>query len=160
MQTPEHPVETILARLMPPALSDGAVRDIEAMFDELGGSAQEADVVALPPSRQPWPLKWIASGIAAAGVAAALVFPMKPDVRPVALDAAAGVQDQFVLVGESERIESTADEGWVENSDGSAMQALRLTVVEENRLVDQETGIEMKISEPREELLLMPVSTF
>lgn len=160
MQTPEHPVETILARLMPPALSDGAVRDIEAMLDELGGSAPEADVVELPRSRQAWPLKWIAGGIAAAGVAAALVFPMKPDAHPVAVDAAIGAQDQFVLVGESERIESTADEGWVENSDGSAMQALRLTVVEENRLLDQETGIEMKISEPREELLLMPVSTF
>lgn len=145
---------------MPPALSDGAVRDLEAMFDELAGQAPEAEVVEFKPARQPWPLKWIAGGIAAAGVAAALVFPMKPAAHPVVQDTTGTAPDQFVLVGESERIESTADEGWVENSDGSAMQALRLTVVEENRFVDRETGIEMKISEPREELLLMPVSTF
>jgi hypothetical protein len=160
MQTPEHPVESILARLMPPALSDGAVRDIEAMLDELAGSPPAPEVVEFKPRHQPWSLKWIAGGIAAAGVAAALVFPVKPAAHPVASDTAGTAPEQFVLVGESERIESTADEGWVENSDGSAMQALRLTVVEENRFVDQETGIEMKISEPREELLLMPVSTF
>ncbi len=158
MQTPEHPVEAILARLMPPALSDGAVRDMEAMLDELAGSPAEEIVEMKPPARS-WPLRWIAGGIAAAGVAAALVFPPKPGAVPVvaaAVESAAGL----VLIGESERIESTADEGWVENSDGSAMQALRLSVVEENRFVDRETGIEMMISEPREELLLMPVSAF
>lgn len=159
MQTPEHPVETILARLMPSAMSDGAVRDIEAMLDELAGTPTE-EVIELRPQSRPWPVKWIAGGIAAAGVAAALVFPMNPAVSPVAVEAAGPAPAELVLVGESERIESASDEGWVENSDGSVMQALRLSVVEENRLVDQETGIEMKISAPREELLLMPVSAF
>jgi hypothetical protein len=32
--------------------------------------------------------------------------------------------------------------------------------VEENSLLDEETGIVMQVSEPREEILLMPVSTF
>lgn len=160
MQTPEHPVEAILSRLMPTALSDGAVKDMEAMLDELAGAHPDAQVVDSGPRRPSVSLRWIAGGIAAAGVASALVFPMKPSGRPVVMDHALPAGDQLVLVGESERIESTAEEGWVENSDGSAMQALRLTVVEENRFVDQETGIEMKISEPREELLLMPVSTF
>lgn len=159
MQTPEHPVEAILARLMPSALSDGAVRDMEAMFDELAGTPAE-EIVEMKPQTRPWPLKWIAGGIAAAGVAAALVFPAKPAASPVAAQSPGAAPAELVLVGGSERIESTEDEGWVENSDGSAMQALRLSVVEENRFVDRETGIEMMISEPREELLLMPVSAF
>lgn len=159
MQTPEHPVEAILARLMPPALSDGAVRDMEAMFDELAGSPAE-EIVALKPPARALPLRWMAGGIAAAGVAALLVFPMKPGAVPVVSAAVESATAGLELIGESERIESTADEGWVENSDGSAMQALRLSVVEENRFVDRETGIEMMISEPREELLLMPVSAF
>jgi hypothetical protein len=66
----------------------------------------------------------------------------------------------LVLVGESDRIESMTDEGWQEESDGSAMRTLRLNVVEENSLLDEETGIVMQVSEPREEILLMPVSTF
>lgn len=159
MQTPEHPVEAILARLMPSALSDGAVRDMEAMFDELAGTPAE-EIVEMKPQSRPWPVRWIAGGIAAAGVAAALVFPVKPAASPLVAESSGIAPAELVLVGGSERIESTEDEGWVENSDGSAMQALRLSVVEENRFVDRETGIEMMISEPREELLLMPVSAF
>jgi hypothetical protein len=52
------------------------------------------------------------------------------------------------------------DVGWSETPDGSAMRTLRLRVVEESRLRDEETGIVMNISQPREEFLLMPVSTF
>ena len=63
-------------------------------------------------------------------------------------------------MGESDRIESMTDEGWQEDSDGSAMRAMRLRVVEENSVLDEETGIVMQVSEPREEILLMPVSAF
>ena len=63
-------------------------------------------------------------------------------------------------MGESDRIESMTDEGWQEDADGTAMRALRLSVVEENSLRDEETGIVMQVSEPREEILLMPVSAF
>jgi hypothetical protein len=66
----------------------------------------------------------------------------------------------MILMGESDRIESMTDEGWQEDSDGSTMRAMRLNVVGENSLLDEETGIVMQVSEPREELLLMPVSTF
>jgi hypothetical protein len=40
------------------------------------------------------------------------------------------------------------------------MHALRLSVVEENSLRDLETGIVVQISEPREEILLMPITAF
>ena len=52
------------------------------------------------------------------------------------------------------------DEGWHEEMDGTTMRAMRLSVVEENSLFDEETGIVMQVTEPREELLLMPTSAF
>jgi len=152
------PVETILARLMPPALSEEGQRDIEAMLDELAGP-----VAVMPPSKPAavsWPRRWAIGGIAAAGVAAALIFPMKPAARPIASAQVQDIPAEFQLVSESDRIESASDAGWLEDSDGSAMQAMRINVVEENNILDEETGIVMKVSEPREEILLMPVSAF
>lgn len=156
MQTPD-PVETILARLMPPALSEGGHRSIEAMLDELAADVPAESSVSAPRPHRGW---WL-GGIAAAGVAAAWLLPMvmRPAPNPVAAtpkEPAANV----VLVGQSGRIESMTDEGWHEEADGSAMQALRLNVVEEESVLDEETGIIMQIREPREEILLMPVSSF
>ena len=151
------PVETILARLMPPALSTDAQCDIEAMLDELAGPS--ANVAAM----KPWYRRPLAGGIAAAGIAAALLLPMALDRSPFPVPVAVSdtaTKPGFVLVGGSDSIESMTEEGWQEDADGSAMRTLRLSVVEEKQLLDEETGIVMMVSEPREELLLMPVSTF
>jgi hypothetical protein len=64
-----------------------------------------------------------------------------------------------VLVSESDRIESMTDEGWQEEN-GSAMHALRLTAVEENNVRDVESGMVVRISEPREEILYTPITAF
>jgi hypothetical protein len=143
-------VETILARLMPPALSVSAHHDIEAMLDELAGSSSSSQSPARSYRR------WIIGGGLAACLAASftvprLVTPPSPASAPA---------PDFLLVGESDRIESMTDEGWREISDGSAMRAMRIRVIEENSLFDEETGIVMQVSQPREELLLMPISTF
>jgi hypothetical protein len=152
------PVETILARLMPPGLSEQGQRDIEAMLDGLAGPVLK--LPAAKPSPRHW-LRWtVVGGIAAAGVAAAMIFPLASSPSPVVAAANQEVAPGFVLVGESDRIESTTDEGWFEDSDGSAMRTLRLSVIEENTIQDEETGIIMQVSEPREEILLMPVSAF
>lgn len=160
MRKPD-PVETILARLMPPALSTAGQREIETMLEALAAApAQAAPATA---ARVVWMRRVISSGIAAAAVAAALLFPL---ATPPAVDSWAETAPvdagpaELVLVGESDRIESMTDEGLQENADGSAMRALRLSVVEENSLLDKETGIVMQVSEPREEILLMPVSAF
>lgn len=155
------PVETILARLMPPGLSDEGQCEIEAMLDELAGPAVE--IAATKPGAIFWSRRLAVGGIAAAGVAAAVIFPLAgpPLISSVGMDLAnGGTPAEFVLVGESDRIESMTDEGWKEGSDGSAMRAVRLNVVEENSILDEETGIVMQVSEPREEILLMPVSAF
>jgi hypothetical protein len=138
-------VETILARLMPPALSVAGQHDIEAMLDELAGPETAR------PSR-----RWIIGGGIAASLAAALVMPHL--ISPPSVVAAPA--PEFLLVGESDRVESMMDEGWREIPDGSAMRAMRVRVIEENSLFDEETGIVMQVSQPREELLLMPISAF
>jgi hypothetical protein len=147
-------VETILARLMPPALSVSAQQDIEAMLDELAGPA-----AVNQPSARSW-RRWIIGGGLAASLAAALAIPhlMKPATTPETVTATH--LPEFLLVGESDRVQSMTDEGWREIPDGSAVRAMRVRVIEENSLFDEETGIVMQVSQPREELLLMPISTF
>lgn len=160
------PVETILARLMPPALSEAGQRDIESMLDALAGSSAAAHSAKRPGLA--WFRRLFVGGIAAAGVAAAVIFPLASRPAPSSWAAAAPSLKSaaakhpagMVLVGESDRIESMTDDGWQEDADGSAMRAVRLNVVEENSLLDVETGIVMQVSQPREELLLTPVSSF
>lgn len=150
-------VETMLARLMPAALSEDAQREMEAMLDELAladgiGGFSQAKVA----SRF---RRWFWGGMAATGVGAAVLFH-PPGEAPVLAIPDVAAPPEFVLVGESDRIESMTDEGWREDTDGSAMRAVRLRVVEENSLFDQETGIVMQVSEPRDEVFLMPISAF
>ncbi len=171
MQKPDS-IEDILARLMPPALSVEGQKSIEAVIDELAGETGDSlEAVSSAPSKasvtlempSPWFRRALAGGIAAAVAGlAALAIPMvqRPDQAQVAAITIQESPPEFVLVSESDRIESSTDEGWVEDSDGTAMRALRLNVVEENSIRDEETGIVMQVSEPREEILLMPISAF
>lgn len=155
MQTNE--IEAALARLMPPALSEGCQFEIEAMFDELAGP----EVIELPATGSFY--RWVVvGGIAAAVAAVAALFPTaKIITSPLStITGAAETPSGLVLVGESDRVESMTDEGWQEDSDGGAMHAVRLNVIAENSLQDEETGIIMQVSEPREEILLTPITSF
>lgn len=148
-------VEEILGRLMPPALSQSCEEEIGAALDDLAACGPPAASLAAP---RPM-FRWWAGGIAAAGAMAAFLLPMLPDGEaPIA--AAPLPAKSVVLVSESGRVESMRDEGFQDLGDGSAMFATRLNVVEESNLLDEETGIVVQISEPREEVLLMPVSAF
>ena len=153
------PVETILARLIPPALSEAGQHGIEAMLNEL--AATSASDHFHNATRKRFKFRFIAGGIAASGIAAVLIFSLMTPKSPLlAKISTFESHPEFVLVGESDHVESMTDEGWQEDSDGTAMQAMRLSVVEENTLRDNQSGIEMQISEPREEMVLMPVTAF
>ncbi len=158
MQAPDS-IETILARLMPPALSQAAQFEIDAMIDELAGPESE-NVVGISSGR--WLVRVaIGGGIAAAIGAMLAISPVfQGSKAEVALVAPVFSNSGLVLVSESDRIESMTDEGWRESPDGSAMRALRLNAVEENNVRDEETGMEVLISEAREEILLIPISAF
>jgi hypothetical protein len=155
MQAPD-PIETILARLMPTALSQDSQYEIEAMIDDLAGPEAE-NVVRISSGR--WQVRsLVGGGIAAAVAVGFAIFPMLdgPAEPQVATISPAG----FVLVSESDRIQSMTDEGWQEEPDGSTMHALRFNAIEENNVRDEESGMVVQISEPREEILLMPISAF
>lgn len=145
-------IENVLARLMPRAISDSSQLAIEDLLDELA-----ADSAVITRQQRPKWLSVIALGVAASLVATVVILEMTPSPQIIAaIKAPSGV----LLVGESDRVESMIDEGWHEISDGTAVRAMRLNVVEENRLFDEETGIVMQVTEPREEWLIQPISAF
>ncbi|MGL4399572.1 MAG: hypothetical protein ACRCXD_06865 [Luteolibacter sp.] len=157
MQAPDS-IETILSRLMPPALSQGGQFEIDAMIDELAGPERE---VVVPISSGKWMVRAVTGGGIAAAVAGLLALvPMSDGFpRSEAVKVAASVPE-FMLVSESDRVESMTDEGWQEDLNGSAMHALRLVAVEENHVKDTESGMVMMISETREEILYSPINAF
>ena len=162
MQAP-NPIESALARLMPPALSESGQHSIEAMLDELAATAA-------PRNFPPRPLKprWVRRLTLPLGMAAALaaLLALVPSQAPVAPPLAMhhpmadNKGSGLVLVSESDRIEAMSDEGWVAGPDGATMQAVRVRVVEANTLRDEETGIVVQVSDPREEMILTPVTVF
>jgi hypothetical protein len=149
-------IESILGRLMPQALGESCQFELESVFDE----ENKSEIIPRVNSTHS-PLGWkiLLTGIAAT-ITGLLVhgFLLRAPVRFTTPNVKPNVPG-VVLVGESDRVQSMKDEGWCDN-DGAAMRAVRLNVVAGNRLRDEETGILIQISEPREELLLTPISNF
>ena len=147
-------IEAALARLMPPALSQGCHSEIEAMFDELAGPAP------LNTPSIPFYLCWVGFGIAAAIGVLCAVPPFVQKTPELSAEAISLFPTGLVLVSESDRVQSMTDEGWQEGSDGTAMHAVSFNAVEESNLLDEESGMLVQISIPREEILLHPISAF
>lgn len=159
MQAPD-PIETILGRLMPPAMSQSAQNGLDAMIDDLAGPTAETIV---PHPSGNWLVRSLIGGGIAAGIGAMIaIFPLASDTPqdPVALNPPAYPPSGLVLISGSDRVESVTDDGWHESADGSAMRSFRLHALEESSMRDEESGIIVKISEPREEILLIPISSF
>jgi len=146
-------IEETLRRLMPVAISEEGQRSLDAMLDELCGVEQEA--VA---DKRVWRFAVPGLGIAAAIILGFSISPPEEMSAPALAEMDTPLE--MVLVGKSNRIETATDEGWVADPQGATMQAVRVRVVGENTFHDQETDILVNISEPREELLLFPVSAF
>ncbi len=154
MQAPD-PIEIIMARLMPPALSQDGQTQMDAMIDDLAGPENIIEI-----SSKGWLVRcMIGGGIAAAVGALAAVIPMIHRAPQASFSHPASPAG-LVLVNESDRIESMTDEGWREDSEGSAMHSVRLKATRENNVRDEETGMVVRISEPREEIMMMPISAF
>jgi len=162
MQRPESSIEDALARLMPKAISEDGQRSLDTMLDELCGEEEEPSAV-IPIQRRGIKGGW--QILVTAGVAAclALIVTFRSESTggaPAAPLVTTAQPQNLVLVSESDRVERMSDEGWMADPQGGMLQAVRMRVVEENSLRDEETGIVVQISEPREELLLIPVNHF
>jgi len=155
MESPEE-IEKALSRLMPAALSENGQRSLDELIDGLTAGEGQAPL----PRVAGFPWGWVAGlGAAAAAVVLALSFPATTPAVPVAV--APAVPDVgIVRIGQSERVETAVPEDWMSESDGVAHRAWRVRVVDEERLHDVETGYEVLVSRPREQVVLMPVTAF
>ena len=99
-----------------------------------------------------------ASGIAAALLLGLVIFHSGDDALQAPV--AAAKESDFLLLNGEDRMEGMSDEGLFVDSGGSAMRRLKVQVVEESKVRDNESGIVVTLSEPREEMYLVPVSTF
>jgi hypothetical protein len=151
-------IEDVLMRLMPVALSEGVQSEIDSEIDGLCG-----DMDLPSPNTVNFP-RWIAaSGIAAALVLGFAFYPRAGKTgggissrQPLAAVGSPGV----VVLDEAERVERVSDDGLFVDSGGSAVRKVRVHLVGESRMRDEETGIVVTLREPREETYLVPVSTF
>jgi hypothetical protein len=84
--------------------------------------------------------------------------PVPPSTGPLAGEDAA--ESGIELIRQTERVEDAEPEGWLSETDGVAHRAWRVRVIDEDRVRDVETGYEVTVSRPREEVILMPVTAF
>jgi hypothetical protein len=152
-------IEKALAGLMPVALSGRACDEIEDMLDELAGDAQFVEFKSAKLG------KWAVVGGAAAAVALVLVVissgsAAKKAVSVSSLEQLADDAPELVFITESDRVEGVRDEGLFVDAGGSAIRKVRVRVIEKRQMRDEETGIIVMLTEPREEMYMVPVSTF
>ncbi|MGJ8644998.1 MAG: hypothetical protein ACSHX9_16465 [Luteolibacter sp.] len=144
--------EEALQRLIPVGLSEGLHEELEASFDELADESTIDFRAAV---------KWAAGiGVAAAVVLGLFLGFTKDQMSGDRLAALSEAEPDVVFLEESDRVEDVSDEGLYVDAGGSAVRKLRVRVVEETRMRDEETGIVVDLSAPREETYLVPISTF
>jgi len=147
---PHDEMENALMRLIPVALSDEAQAAIETQIDDLaGGGSAKHDF-----SRS---AKWV-GGIAAAVAVGVYLLPF--GFRAGTPLAEAKPDEGMVVLTELDRVENVRDEGLFVDAAGSAVRKMSVRVVGESKIRDEETGIEVTLTEPREEMYLMPISAF
>jgi hypothetical protein len=161
MESPED-IEKALARLVPSAISEQGQRSLDDLIDSLAAGETAVEEMPLPSARNtPW--GWIGGvGAAAAAVALAFVIPAgekddAPDLATVPVSTGKG---GFLVLEQSKHVESAEPEDWTSEADGVTHRAWRVRVVNQERVQDLETGYEVLVSHPQDEVILRPVNTF
>lgn len=161
MPKPES-IEAALARLMPPALSETGRRSMESMLDELATATAAAPAPAQRPLRV-LRAAGLAFGTAAVCTAAAL-WTFKPPPSSLRAPLTAALERPgpgVILISETERVEDISEDGTLlATPDGDAVRAVRSRMVDASCFLDEETGLEVTVSQAREEVMLIPVSFF
>ncbi|RYD51239.1 MAG: hypothetical protein EOP83_23555 [Verrucomicrobiaceae bacterium] len=138
---------------------------MDDLIDSL--AAGETVAVELPSVRKPSRLSWFGfGGIGAAAAAVVVAFSLPQGGKSSVVVENAPVRENptakvdVVLIGSSEVVEDAVPEDWMSETDGVPHQAWRVRVVDQERLRDVETGYEVLVTRPREEVRLMPVTSF
>jgi hypothetical protein len=140
--TTRHPVEDVLARLMPTAISPQGQRGMEAMIDGLAASS--------PALQAPRPRRrartWFWSGGIAASIAAVSI-------------AAAQINDhRYRLVDSSTYEQPLGSEGIHEDAEGRLMEAVRLRIIEKQQYKDILSGRLITVTNEQDETILLPLA--
>lgn len=156
METPESIERMLERRLLPSALSPEGAAGLEALIDEL----QERSPV---PSRDPGKRRIYAALAAAAVVLLSAVFVVRPggDGVSAGVDELFGEPQQVVMLEDVEGVVSAEENGrLVADPDGSLHRAWHVQVMSEVLYHDERSGHEVRVVHPRDEIVLMPVSSF
>ena len=148
-------MEAALQRLMPVGLSQAVQEQLEANIDDLADEAR-GDVFNFRTAA-----KW-SGGLTAAAVVAFGLFVgfTKYNAKGDEQSVASAAESKVIFLEEADRVEEVSDDGLFVDAGGSAVRKVRVRVVEESRMRDEGTGIEVSLSAPREETYLLPISTF
>lgn len=150
MQTPEEIEKALAERLIPRGFSERGERELEALIDDL--AAEER-----PTRRSAWPIWGAAAAVAFAGAVGWWASPKTPQDR-MAFDPAV---EELELISESIGVVTAEPDVELRSDDeGNLLRAWHLHVVSEERFRDAETGHEVRVVQPSDELVLLPVSTF
>lgn len=155
METPESIERMLEKRLVPSAFSVEGSAALESLIDEL---AEES-----PKSSVKWGRYLLGAAAAAIAMFAAIMISIpSSEVLPLV-----GVDDLFsepqgvILLEDIEGVVSAEEnESLVVDADGSLHRAWHVQVVSEERFRDEQSGYEVRVIHPRDELVLMPVTTF
>jgi hypothetical protein len=167
MASVEH-VERALERLLPCALSLRATEAIEERLDALAvatepGLAEPAATIPAPVKpwrRHPWRTGLGSAAALVAGGFAALWFWPQPLEQGRVVDLAPlAPSEDLELIREVDRLESAVDEGTLADEEGGVHRVLRYRVVGE-AYVRGNNGEVVRVVEPRDEVVLVPVTAF
>jgi hypothetical protein len=140
--TTRHPVEDVLVRLMPTAISPRGQRGIEAMINGLAAASPTSQ--AARPRRHT--RTWFWSGGIAASIAAVSI-------------AAAQINDhRYRLVDSSTNEQLLGSEGIHEDTEGRLMEAVRLRIVEKQQYKDILSGRLITVTNEQDETILLPLA--
>ncbi|MCH7228102.1 hypothetical protein [Haloferula sp. A504] len=150
MQTPEEIEKALAERLIPRGFSERGGRELEALIDDL---AAEED----PRRRSAWPIWGAAAAVAFVGSIAWWASPETAQDR-MAFEPAG---EELELISESVGVVTAEPDAELRSDDeGNLLRAWHVHVVSEERFRDAETGHEVRVVQPSDELVLLPVSTF
>jgi hypothetical protein len=141
---PHLETERALQRLMPASLSTEAQEQIERIFESK--PTDKKRLIIMP--------KWQA---VAAGLLLLLGLYQWMGIKSV--DAPDLAQESTVL-SELDRVEKISDDGLFVDGAGSAVRKVRVRVIEESLIRDAHSGILVTVSEPRQEMYVVPINSF
>ncbi|MEP4078860.1 hypothetical protein [Haloferula sp.] len=155
METPESIERMLEKRLVPSAFSVEGSAALEELIDDLAEESPKA------------PLRWGRYLLGAVAAAVAMFAAIMVTIPSGEVTSVVGVDELFsepqdvILLEDVEGVVSAQEnEVLVADADGSLHRAWHVHVVSEERFHDEESGDEIRIVHPRDELVLMPVTTF